>query len=93
MLTDDEIRTLAGRPGHTIGAHTVHHLALTTQPADTKRREIVENKAALERLLQRPVHLFSYPYGDFDAETRGDRRRGGFSRRRDGSGRTRVGRD
>jgi len=69
-LTGDEIRTLASRPGHAIGAHTVHHLALTTQPLEAKRREIVENKITLERLLQRPVDLFSYPYGDCDADMR-----------------------
>lgn len=68
VLTGDEIRTLANRPGHSIGAHTVNHLALTTQRVDTKRREILENKATLERVLERPVHLFSYPYGDFDAD-------------------------
>jgi len=68
VLTGDEIRTLAKRAGHLIGAHTVHHLALTTQPAETKRTEIFENKATLERVLGCPVHLFSYPYGDFDAD-------------------------
>lgn len=68
VLTGDEIRALASRPGHSVGAHTVYHLALTTQPVETKRNEIVENKAALEHLLQQPVPLFSYPYGDFDAD-------------------------
>lgn len=68
VLTGDEIRALASRPGHSVGAHTVHHLALATQAVETKRKEIVENKIALERLLQQPVHLFSYPYGDFDAD-------------------------
>jgi peptidoglycan/xylan/chitin deacetylase (PgdA/CDA1 family)/glycosyltransferase involved in cell wall biosynthesis/SAM-dependent methyltransferase len=70
VLTGEEIRLLGSRPGHAIGAHTVHHLALTTQALDTKRREIIEDKIALERLLNRPVDLFSYPYGDFDADTR-----------------------
>jgi peptidoglycan/xylan/chitin deacetylase (PgdA/CDA1 family) len=69
VLTGDEIRALADRPGHTIGAHTTHHLALTTHPAATREREVCENKGALERLLQRPVHLFAYPYGEADAET------------------------
>jgi peptidoglycan/xylan/chitin deacetylase (PgdA/CDA1 family)/glycosyltransferase involved in cell wall biosynthesis/SAM-dependent methyltransferase len=69
VLTADEVRALADRPGHSIGAHTIHHLALTTQPVETKRKEVLENKAALERLLQRDVHVFAYPYGDFDAET------------------------
>jgi peptidoglycan/xylan/chitin deacetylase (PgdA/CDA1 family)/glycosyltransferase involved in cell wall biosynthesis len=68
VLTGEEVRALASRPGHAVGAHTVHHLALTTQPVETKRKEIGENKIALERLLGQPVHLFSYPYGDFDAD-------------------------
>jgi peptidoglycan/xylan/chitin deacetylase (PgdA/CDA1 family) len=70
VLTGGEIRVLASRPGHAIGGHTVHHLALTTQPLETKRREIVDDKIALERLLERPVDLFSYPYGDFDVDSR-----------------------
>jgi peptidoglycan/xylan/chitin deacetylase (PgdA/CDA1 family)/glycosyltransferase involved in cell wall biosynthesis/SAM-dependent methyltransferase len=68
VLTRDELRTLAARPGHSIGAHTVHHLALTTQPRDTKRAEVVADKAALEEALGCAVSFFSYPYGDFDAE-------------------------
>ncbi len=69
VLTGDEVRVLAGRPGHTIGSHTIHHLALTTQPVDTKRKEVVEHKIALERLLERQVRLFAYPYGEVDADT------------------------
>jgi peptidoglycan/xylan/chitin deacetylase (PgdA/CDA1 family)/glycosyltransferase involved in cell wall biosynthesis len=78
VLTTAEVRTLASRPHHTIGAHTVHHLALTTQPPETKRREVLENKDALERVLQRPVTLFSYPYGDFDSELVRTVREAGF---------------
>jgi peptidoglycan/xylan/chitin deacetylase (PgdA/CDA1 family)/glycosyltransferase involved in cell wall biosynthesis len=68
VMTAGELCTLANRPGHFIGAHTVNHLALTTQPVETKRMEIAESKVTLERVLERPVHLFSYPYGDFDAD-------------------------
>jgi peptidoglycan/xylan/chitin deacetylase (PgdA/CDA1 family) len=78
VLTGEEVRVLAGRPGHSIGAHTVHHLALTTQPTDTKRREVIENKVTLERLLQRPVHLFASPYGECDAATLTIVREAGF---------------
>ena len=69
VLTGSEIRTLADRPGHTVGAHTTNHLALTTHPVETKRREILDDKATLEQQLDRPVTLFSYPYGELDAET------------------------
>ena len=69
LLTSNELRTLASRPGHAIGSHSVHHLALTTQPSATVQKEISDDRAALQDLLQRPVHLFSYPYGDFNAAT------------------------
>ncbi|HYM22732.1 MAG TPA: trifunctional glycosyltransferase/class I SAM-dependent methyltransferase/polysaccharide deacetylase [Vicinamibacterales bacterium] len=69
VMTAAELRELASRPGHTLGGHTTHHLALTTHAADVKRREITADKAALERALEQQVHLFSYPYGDFDGET------------------------
>ena len=78
VLTDEEIQQLANRPGHSVGAHTVHHLALTTQPVETKRHEVLADKAALESILARPVHLFSYPYGDVDAELLGVVREAGF---------------
>ena len=78
VMTGAEIRALASRPGHSIGAHTTHHLALTVQPPETKRREIEDDKQALERLLERPVHLFGYPYGDVDAATIRAVREAGF---------------
>jgi peptidoglycan/xylan/chitin deacetylase (PgdA/CDA1 family) len=68
VMTADEIRRLAGRPGHAIGAHTVNHLALTTHPLETKRCEVLHDKSALEQTIGRRVTVFSYPYGDFDAE-------------------------
>jgi peptidoglycan/xylan/chitin deacetylase (PgdA/CDA1 family) len=69
VLTAAEVRELASRPDHSIGAHTTHHLALTTQPAQTKRAEVLGNKATLECVLGRPVEFFAYPYGEFDGET------------------------
>ena len=63
-MTADEVCRLAARPGHTIGAHTAGHLCLPLQPVEIQRREILENKACLERLSGRPVRVFSYPYGE-----------------------------
>ncbi len=60
----DEVRRLAALDGMAIGAHSVHHLALSHQPFETQQREIMESKTALERLLGRTVSAFAYPYGD-----------------------------
>jgi len=78
VMTAGEIRALAQRPGHAIGAHTVHHLALTCHDAATKRREIDDDRRALEHRLGRAVDLFSYPYGELDAETIAAVRDAGF---------------
>ncbi len=78
VMTADEVRDFATRPGLSIGAHSVHHLALSTQDRETKRRELFDDKRTLERVLNRSVHLFAYPYGDYDAETIGVVRDCGF---------------
>jgi peptidoglycan/xylan/chitin deacetylase (PgdA/CDA1 family) len=62
-MTTDELRQLASRPGHDVGAHTTHHLDLPFQPVETQRREISESKARLELALGRPVTAFAYPFG------------------------------
>ena len=61
-------------------------------PAETKRREVCENKAALERLLRQPVHLFSYPYGELDSDAVAVVNARRISRRRHHRARARLGR-
>jgi hypothetical protein len=78
VLTSGEVRALAARPGHQIGAHTTHHLALPRQPLDVKRAEILDDKRVLEQVLGRPVTLFAYPYGEVDPETIAVVREAGF---------------
>jgi peptidoglycan/xylan/chitin deacetylase (PgdA/CDA1 family) len=78
VMTVDDIRDFASRPGLSIGAHSVHHLALSTQSAETKRQELLDDKRTLEGVLNRAVNLFAYPYGDYDAETIGVVRDCGF---------------
>ncbi|HEX5069598.1 MAG TPA: glycosyltransferase [Vicinamibacterales bacterium] len=68
-MTTGELLELAKHGRHTIGAHTTHHLALTDHPPEIQRHEMADNKAALERLLGRPVLTFAYPYGIHDAVT------------------------
>jgi peptidoglycan/xylan/chitin deacetylase (PgdA/CDA1 family) len=59
-----EVRELASRPGHEIGGHGVHHLALTFQPEEVARREVNGATRCLGDVLGRPVTTFAYPYGD-----------------------------
>src|SRR5206468_8975407 len=68
-MTVEEIRDLAARDGHAIGAHTARHLMLPRQPVSVQRQEIDESRRVLETLLDRPVRSFAYPFGAFSDET------------------------
>jgi len=63
-LPVETLRSLAGAPGVTIGAHTLSHPMLAKHPEAEARREIVESKAWLEEALGAPIRHFAYPVGD-----------------------------
>ncbi|WP_276309893.1 polysaccharide deacetylase family protein [Chromatocurvus halotolerans] len=62
MLDTCQLRALS-RSGFDIGAHTVNHPILSCEDDNSVKKEIVDSKACLEDLLQRPVNLFAYPNG------------------------------
>jgi peptidoglycan/xylan/chitin deacetylase (PgdA/CDA1 family) len=63
VMTTDELRELARRPGHELAAHTVHHLRLTAHDAEVCRQELVRSRADLEDLVGCTVKAVAYPYG------------------------------
>ena len=63
-MSADELGSLGRHPLVSIGGHTTTHAALSTLPAEDVRREMADNKAFLERLLDKDVKHFAYPYGD-----------------------------
>lgn len=65
-----QIHELALRHGHDIGAHSVSHVLLPRQPADVQHDEAASSYEALAELLGRPVTMFAYPFGAWDATTR-----------------------
>jgi peptidoglycan/xylan/chitin deacetylase (PgdA/CDA1 family) len=48
------------------GLHTSYHSILTQCSKEEKRKEIVDCKFEIERILGRKVETFSYPNGDYD---------------------------
>jgi peptidoglycan/xylan/chitin deacetylase (PgdA/CDA1 family) len=68
-LSPEELTTLGQGNLIEIGAHTVTHPCLSLQPKTSQQDEIQRSKAELETLLNRPVTSFSYPFGDYTAET------------------------
>ena len=56
--------------GIEFGSHTTHHAFLPDLTVEESRKEIQESKSALEKILNHPVDLFSYPGGGFTEEIR-----------------------
>jgi peptidoglycan/xylan/chitin deacetylase (PgdA/CDA1 family) len=68
-LTPHQLRRLADGGIVDIGAHTVTHPRLTGLPRHRQLEEIRSSVEQLERILDRPVTLFSYPFGAHDRTT------------------------
>jgi peptidoglycan/xylan/chitin deacetylase (PgdA/CDA1 family) len=62
----------------TLGAHTVNHPLLSEQSVAVQLAEIQQSKLDLEKLLDRPVNSFAYPFGAYHAETVSLVRKAGF---------------
>jgi len=65
-MTWEQARTLA-HAGMAIGAHSVSHAILTTQPAEKASDEISASIEGVARRLGMPVDAFAYPNGDTNA--------------------------
>lgn len=46
-----------------VGAHTIDHPILATLTPGEQRRQVLESKLELQRVIDQPVLSFSYPYG------------------------------
>jgi peptidoglycan/xylan/chitin deacetylase (PgdA/CDA1 family) len=68
LLSPGEIRTWADR-GIQFESHTATHCRLPVQSSDTLLRELTDSRRSLESILDRPVSVISYPWGDCNEET------------------------
>lgn len=78
-LNIEQLRELDNNPLCTIGAHTVSHPRLDTLTTDIQNHEIIESKRVLEEILGHKICHFSYPHGDYNAETLDIVKRCGFA--------------
>jgi peptidoglycan/xylan/chitin deacetylase (PgdA/CDA1 family) len=78
-LTSEEVRMLEQGGLIEVGAHTVTHPSLTTHSLALQREEIQQGKSDLEEMLGHPVTSFSYPHGNYTAETLALVREAGFN--------------
>ena len=78
-MTQSEVRHLVEGGLVTIGAHTVTHPSLPGLDRIVRERELVESKEVCERLTDRPILGFAYPYGELDAEVQQQVKIAGYS--------------
>ena len=77
-MTWTEVSELTTDAHYTIGAHTVEHLFLPAQTDDVLMSELVESRAALERVTGSTVETLAYPFGAVDERTVRAARAAGF---------------
>jgi peptidoglycan/xylan/chitin deacetylase (PgdA/CDA1 family) len=78
-MSRTEMATLAGRRGHSIGAHTVRHLTLPKQSREVIARELSDNRRTLQVITGQAVSLFAYPFGAFDTVAKAEVQAAGFT--------------
>jgi len=61
-----------------IGAHSLNHPDLTKLDLKEAEEEVVGSKKWLEEAIGRPVQMFAYPFGHYNAEIKGIVRQAGF---------------
>jgi len=61
-MTWEDVRRL-DNAGFEVGSHTMSHADMGKVAGDEARRELRGSRERLERELNKPVHLFGYPYG------------------------------
>ena len=64
FMNENELRSLAGEPLASIGAHTITHPALATLDAENALREMVDNRSYLQARSDLDVKDFAYPFGN-----------------------------
>ncbi len=79
ILSEGEVGELTSGGLVTVGCHTETHPALDECSEELQRRELVRSKAAVERILGRPVTEVAYPYGRFSGLTIAVARAAGFT--------------
>ena len=81
VLDEQQLRALSASPLIEIGAHTVSHSRLSVLSEAEQFQEILRSKESLERILEKPIRVFSYPYGgqgDFTEGTKDLVKKAGF---------------
>jgi|HubBroStandDraft_6_1064221.scaffolds.fasta_scaffold01239_4 peptidoglycan/xylan/chitin deacetylase (PgdA/CDA1 family) len=76
-LTEDDLRTLDAK-AFEIGSHGIRHVPWRGLGADALAQEIVQSKAAIERVLGHDITSAALPFGEYDSTTLRMLRKSGY---------------
>lgn len=62
-MTVEELKKMSAHPLIEIGAHTIHHPNLRKVNIDEQSAEINQSKVVLEKILDKKISGFAYPFG------------------------------
>ena len=65
-MSSDQLKKVSTSPYITVGGHTVTHSCLAFETTDEQEYEIRESKETIERIINRTLDVFSYPFGQVD---------------------------
>ena len=77
-MEPEEVRTFADGRYFEIGAHTVTHPDLSSQPSGLQRDEISGSRSTLAEWLGHPIWSFAYPYGNYNDSAVAEVARAGY---------------
>ena len=77
-MNQTEIKSLSDR-GHIIGCHTWDHHKVTDYKKDDWQLQLSKPKQQLEKITQKPVTYFAYPFGVFNRATADSVKRHGYT--------------
>jgi peptidoglycan/xylan/chitin deacetylase (PgdA/CDA1 family) len=72
LLNETELKRLSASKYIEVGAHTISHSRLSLLSAQEQTDEITQSKTVLEKIIDKKIKLFSYPFGtknDFNTST------------------------
>lgn len=67
ILSEGKLKKVA-QSGIDIGGHTVNHIKLGESSLTDAKKEIINCKKHLEKVISKPIHSFSYPHGSYNNE-------------------------
>ena len=77
-ITKEQLIEMANDSLVTIGSHGCSHVSLKECKEEFLEYEIIESKQKLEKIIQRKVEYFAYPFGDYNKQAKKMVKRAGY---------------